>query len=388
MEEFFMAMEQLTYLDFAFFAGYLEGDGYLGNQCKAQSIDKDLLEYFHSRFGGTFRTCKMRPDQPNRQQLYELCIGRKQQLSFFYQNLYPFLGIRRQAQIQGYFEHYDEPLVKVKSIITPSVCPKIAEDPVDKKLVLTDEQAHWLAGYFIAEGSIGYYSVSTVSRPYLSFDSVDEDVSAFVAMLTGTPYTLIKRLTGKNKQVFRVRTSSYARLQYLFARVTPIIQVSSRHAQKMHDALEQLKTLENLRLEAQTTSAKHITQYKNLQTLKGDRAVMEATVSQEDAKKLAAILEEQSTFLFLILELKGRWKTPRLRIESADKELVEFVATLFKTKTQFVKTKRRTGQQIYRTQTENRVLVLSLLEAVQPFVHGSTLEQVKKGLEYVTMYKL
>lgn len=67
---------------------------------------------------------------------------------------------------------------------------------------------------------------------------------------------------------------------------------------------------------------------------------------------------------------------------------MEFVATLFKTKAQFVKTKRRTGEQIYRTQTENRVVVLSLLDAVQPFVTGSTLEQVEKGLEYVKTYKL
>lgn len=381
-----MSVDKLTIHELTFFAGFLEGDGYFGNQLKVQSIDEELLLYFSAVTGAKFRTCKMRESTPNRQQLYEIYLGRKDRLSAWYQKLYPFLGTRRQSQIQKYFEHYKEDYVAMKSLLERSDCPSVYEYPVEPDFVLSEMQADWLAGYFIAEGSIGYSGKT--KRPYITFSSVDEDVISFVALLLGQKYSVMNRPTARNKKVFRVDLHRFTRLQYILQTLEPLTSVSPRHYKKIQGALSTLSCLDTKREACQTSSAKHLAKEVEIKKVEDNEALQETFISRTEAEQVAAIFDDQTTFIVYILELKGRWRTPRLRVESPDKEMIDFLAKIFDTKSQFVKVKRRTGEKIYRAQTENRPRVLSILESVRPFVSVHTLPSVEKGLEYVKTYKL
>lgn len=138
------------------------------------------------------------------------------------------------------------------------------------------------------------------------------------------------------------------------------------------------------------TPVQHATVKKELKKIREemDEKTLSSALETVDWGKLALIFETQGTFLFLILEVKGRWKTPRLRLESPDASVMEWVSSLFECKVQYVKEKRRSHEKMYRVQTEKRPLVFKILQGIRPFVSGKTLEQVDKGLDYVENYKL
>ena len=372
-------MNFLNNCNLPFLAGLIEGDGFVGSQFKFALIDDDLIEWVASCLNTNVSMKKSK--DPKRQVMYETSLGRKFELQLFYEALYPFFGKRRRAQLDEYFlvSGQSPPIgpYKVDQLSVPK-----PNAPVDMYACSPDDWAY-IAGYFVAEGSIFFETRSKIvpySRPALNFSSTDEDVIAHLAKLLEAPYTVLERRTVTNKTVFRISVSKISTVQRILINILPYVGVSKRHEKKVQKAIQMIQTRQEWYKSGGLQKARASYRQETFQKLARHGDPFESR-SVEFWQKIAAIFQSQ-TFIFFV-NVRGMHttqKSPRLRIESTDKLLVEEMSELFQSKTQVVKKKVKSQEVVYRTQTEKKVLVYLILFHTVPFLTGTPKKKAEEAL--------
>ncbi len=366
----------------AFLAGLIEGDGYLGYQFKLRLIDQDLVQYvadlLHRRISQTT------PTGMNKKPLYEVNMAKKRQVAEFYQWLYPWLGTRRQAQIRAYFNKFShllyEDLNNLQSIIPQP--PKPPGTSIQSK-ELTEEERAYLAGYFAAEGSIGFDKRLLLPTPYLSFESTDQDIIAYVAQLLGQHYVQLQRRTKKNKLVFRVRVHALNDVQKSLKLIKPYLSMSARHTAAVDLALtafdSRQKVVEDPKLMREIKEVTYRHQIPNVPTTKTGR-ILQA----QELETLAMIFQDRNFLVFVktsTLKNGPVRRIPRIVIKSTDRHLVEQVSQILETPIRQIKVKRRTNEPIFMTQLEYQSAVQSILTALLPLLKGESYIMVHNALK-------
>lgn len=90
-------------MDDAYFAGYFDGEGTFGFAKRSRSVqlqirctDRDILDRFAARYGGTVTVVTPRPDNPKQQ--YRWQIGKMAQVAQVIHRWLPYLGERRASR--------------------------------------------------------------------------------------------------------------------------------------------------------------------------------------------------------------------------------------------------------------------------------------------------
>ena len=367
-------------------AGLFDGDGYLSKQLKIGLIDEDLISWIASILG-TNVSCRTFPPELNRKPMYETSLARKDELYAWYKDFYPYFSERRQLKLQTDVFDKTNPLPSDRpNLFCLDNLPEPHESIPEKDL--TNQEFAYLAGYFMAEGSINADSRSKshgLTRPYLTFESVDQDVIAYVSTLLGKPYSRLTRRTKRLKLVYRVSIQRAPRLKYILTGLLPYVSMSSRHHAKIMQVLNDLQTLEKWRSghgRAQF-NAKMFSKFTdtNLKELK-DKRMQLLTFSDAEWKELANIFQN-STFLFFVADRTDpSKKVPRLRIQSSDQGLVARAAYFFGTQVHRYKVSVRTQQPHFSTQLESKRRVYFLLKGTVCHLDGAAKVKAFEGLEW------
>ena len=367
-------------------AGLFEGDGYVSKQLKIGLIDKDLISWIASILG-TNVSCRTFSPELNRKPMYETSLARKDELYAWYKDFYPYFSERRRLRLQTEVFDKTNPLPSDRpNLFYLDNLPEPQESIPEKDL--TNQEFAYLAGYFMAEGSMKADSRSKshgLSRPYLTFESVDQDVIAYVATLVGKPYVRLTRHTKRLKIVYRVCIQRAPRLRYILTGLLPYVSMSSRHHAKIMQALNDLETLEKWRSghgRAQFT-AKIFSKSMdtNVNELK-DKRMQLLTFSDAEWKELANIFQN-STFLFFVKNpTDPSKKVPRLRIQSSDQELVARAAYFFGSQVHRYKLSVRTQHPHFSTQLESKRRVYFLLKGTVCHLAGAAQAKALEGLEW------
>jgi hypothetical protein len=371
-------------------AGLFEGDGYVSKQLKIGLIDQDLISWIASILG-TNVSCRTFSPELNRKPMYETSLARKDELYAWYKDFYPYFSERRQQRLQTEVFNTTNPLPKDRpNLFCLDNLPEAHEHIPEKDL--THQEFAYLAGYFMAEGSIGADSRSKshgLTRPYVTFESVDHDVIAYVSTLLGQPYSCITRLTNRFKLVYRVCIQRAPRLKYIFEGLLPYVSMSSRHHAKIMQALNDLQTLEKWRSShgRAQLNANMLSQltHPNVKAFK-DKRMQLLTFSDAEWKELATIFQN-STFLFFVTNrTDSSKKVPRLRIQSSDQGLVERAAYFFGTQVHRYKVSVRTHQPHFSTQLESKRRVSFLLKGTVCYLNGAAAAKSLEGLEWFATF--
>ena len=384
MYSIFFSMKFISETTQAFLAGLLEGDGYLGPvQLKLRLQDKDIVEYVADLLETHIITIP--PQRQNNKVLYETSLGRQLERETLYMDLYRWFGDRRRSQIRDTFWGYPKIFFDQPVKIELEQLPQIGEQP--SAYTPSAEEWAYFSGYFLAEGWISFdcrnKQLQSYNRPSLHLSSTDQDVIAYCAKLTATPYRKVGRMTAKNKRVFVLKVTNFEKLQDIFKNILPFISVSARHTTKVGKAIQEI----NKRIEAQRTSSRQknirLNLQKELETFEPKNA------PNVDWEELASIFQEHKFLYFVdVPGIYGIAKNVRLQIKSQDFQIVEKVAQVFGNKVKVSQRAKKTNQLIYTTQLEKKKYVFWILKNVAPFLSGDSLVQVEKALNFFKSDKL
>ena len=353
----------------AFLAGLFEGDGYFGPvQFRLGLCDQDIVEYVAELLKTKIR--KIIPKNDSHQVLYETSLGRQNERDDLYFELYPWLGARRRMQVrqalwqypQSFFDQslFDDP-VKIEL----SQLPQIGE--MSSEYTPSPEEWAYFSGYFLAEGSIGFdcRSQQPYDRPSLIISSTDQDVIAYCAKLLSTPYREDNRRTEKGKKVFIINLANFEKLQSTLKNILPFVSLSQRHQEKVEKALEEMEKRLDARSHSSIQKSIRLNLQKELDTFEPKGA------PNVDWEELASIFQEHNFVYFVETpSVYGVAKSVRLRLTSADLQIVEKVAKVFGNKVQVVKETKKTKKFVYETQIEKKKYVFWILKNVVPFLTG------------------
>ena len=368
----FMTMDSKTT---AFLAGLFEGDGYFGPvQFKLELRDQDIVEYVAELLNTT--VCVFTPPNESYQVLYKTSLGRKNERDDLYIDLYDWLGARRRMQVREALWQYPESFFVFNEPVKfeLSQLPQIGEMP--SEYAPSPEEWAYFSGYFVAEGSISFDSRSQqqYDRPSLNISSTDQDVIAFCAKLLSTLYTERNRRTKKGKKVFNISLTNFDKLQSTLKNILPFVSLSSRHREKVEKALEEMEKRLYARSHSSIQKSIRLNLQKELDTFEPKGA------PNVDWEELASIFQEHSFVYFV--ETPGPYgvaKSVRLRLISADLQIVEKVAKVFGNK---VNTIKKTKKLIYETQIEKKKYVFWILKNVVPFLTGQAQMKVEEALHF------
>jgi hypothetical protein len=371
----FMTMDSKTT---AFLAGLFEGDGYFGPvQFKLELRDQDIVEYVAELLNTT--VCVFTPPNESYQVLYKTSLGRKNERDDLYIDLYDWLGARRRMQVREALWQYPESFFVFNEPVKfeLSQLPQIGEMP--SEYAPSPEEWAYFSGYFVAEGSISFDSRSQqqYDRPSLNISSTDQDVIAFCAKLLSTLYTERNRRTKKGKKVFNISLTNFDKLQSTLKNILPFVSLSSRHREKVEKALEEMEKRIDARSHSSIQKSIRLNLQKELDTFEPKGA------PNVDWEELASIFQEHSFVYFV--ETPGPYgvaKSVRLRLTSADLQIVEKVAKVFGNKVPVVKDKKKTKNLIYETQIEKKKYVFWILKNVVPFLTGQAQIKVEEALHF------
>ena len=102
-----------------------------------------------------------------------------------------------------------------------------------------------------------------------------------------------------------------------------------------------------------------------------------------DWEELASIFQEHKFVYFVETpSVYGVAKSVRLRLTSADLQIVEKVAKVFGNKVQVVKETKKTKKFVYETQIEKKKYVFWILKNVVPFLTGQAQIKVEEALHF------
>jgi len=363
----------------AFLAGLFEGDGFLGStQLKLRLSDEDVVSWVADLLETKLAVTTF-IDQKYRS-LYETSLGRQGELTTLYVRLYPWFGKRRQSQLEESFRRSETPLPTVQSKMNLASLPQPTEMP-PFYLPSLEEWAYF-SGYFIAEGSIAFDQRSAqtpYSRPSLHISSTDQDVIAYSAKLLSTPYIKAARQTKTGKDVFIINVTNFEKLHFILENILPFILISARHTQKVQRAFEEMQTRIDWRTSGGLQQTKQMVRAKELKAFKPAVKFEDRSIDWEE---LALIFQSQPfVFLVNVPSKAGVVKTPRLRIQSHDLELVEKVSKIFQKKVYPVKQNVKSKEILYSTQTERKKSVFFILRNVLPFLSGDAAMKAQEALD-------
>ena len=360
----------------AFLAGLFEGDGYFGAvQFKLGLRDRDIVEYVAELLNTKVRT--ITPKNKSYQVLYEAALGRKNERDNLYIDLYDWLGARRRMQVREVLWQYPESLFNKPVKIELSQLPHIGEMP--SEYTPSPEEWAYFSGYFLAEGSISFDSRSQqpYDRPSLDISSTDQDVIAYCAKLLSTPYRELNRRTKKGKKVFILTLTNFEKLQWTLKNIFPFVSLSSRHREKVEKALEEMEKRLDARSHSSIQKSIRLNLQKELDTFEPKGA------PNVDWEELASIFQEHNFVYFVETpSTYGIAKSVRLRLKSADLQIVEKVAKVFGNKVQIVKETKKTKKFVYETQIEKKKYVFWILKNVMPFLTGQAQIKVEEALHF------
>ena len=369
----FMTMDPKTT---AFLAGLFEGDGYFGAvQFRLGVRDRDIVEYVAELLNTTVRT--ITPKNESYQLLYEAALGRNNERDDLYIDLYDWLGARRRMQVREALWKYPQSLFDEPVRIELSQLPQIGEMP--SEYTPSPEEWAYFSGYFLAEGSIAFdcRSQQPYDRPSLNISSTDQDVIAYCAKLLSTPYREENRRTKKGKKVFRIGLTNFDKLQSTLKNILPFVSLSSRHREKVEKAFEEMEKRLYARSHSSIQKSIRLNLQKELDTFEPKGA------PNVDWEELASIFQEHNFVYFVETpSVYGVAKSVRLRLTSADLQIVEKVAKVFGNKVQVVKETKKTKKFVYETQIEKKKYVFWILKNVVPFLTGQAQIKVEEALHF------